>query len=282
MQKSQNYGFYLPSRDTDDIVDVNQISDNFRIIDENIPSNNSTKDDIYNNVSNSLKSTKSGAVITADDVSPLEHNLKVKLTSDTVTDLTTVTVKSCGKNLFDNNKLAEWGLTLTDGKYVGFVSNLSSKTLVSNLKSNTQYTISLKGFNINSSEASALIDIFYTDGTNQTGIRLTSTSEREYNFTSTADKTISRISVYYYNADAVNISYIQIEEGTIATDYEAYKGTDYTPNFDGTVEGVKSLYPTTTLMTDTEGVIIEAEYNRDINKALAELQQAVLSMGGNT
>ena len=70
-------------------------------------------------------------------------------------------------------------MTLTDGKYVGSVDKLHGKTLVSNLKSNTQYTISLKGFNTNSSEASALIDIFYTDGTSQTVIRLTSTSERE-------------------------------------------------------------------------------------------------------
>ena len=38
MEQSTNFGFNLPSRDTDDIVDVNQISDNFRIIDENMVS----------------------------------------------------------------------------------------------------------------------------------------------------------------------------------------------------------------------------------------------------
>ena len=56
---------------------------------------------------------------------------------------------------------------------------------------------------------------------------------------------------------------------------------EYTPNADGTVEGVKSLYPETTLSTNPEGLIIDAEYNRDINKAFAELQQAILSTGGN-
>ena len=40
----------------------------------------------------------------------------------------------------------------------------------------------------------------------------------------------------------------------------------YTPNADGTVEGVMSLYPNITLLTDTEGVIIDCEYNKDINK----------------
>ena len=74
----------------------------------------------------------------------------------------------------------------------------------------------------------------------------------------------------------------QLEFGAIATAYEPYKTpTEYTPTADGTVSGVTSLYPTTTLMTDTEGTIIDAEYNRDINKAFAELQQAIISLGGN-
>ena len=62
--------------------------------------------------------------------------------------------------------------------------------------------------------------------------------------------------------------------------YEPFiEPTTYTPNADGTVEGVTSLYPSMTLMTDS-GVIIDAEYNRDINKAFAELQNAVINMGG--
>jgi hypothetical protein len=50
---------------------------------------------------------------------------------------------------------------------------------------------------------------------------------------------------------------------------------------DGTVEGVVSIYPNTTLLTDTTGVLVKAEYNRDLNKAFAELQQAIISLGGN-
>lgn len=34
METSKKFGFNLPSRDSDDIADINQISDNFRIIDE--------------------------------------------------------------------------------------------------------------------------------------------------------------------------------------------------------------------------------------------------------
>ena len=74
---------------------------------------------------------------------------------------------------------------------------------------------------------------------------------------------------------------IQIELGTTATDYEPYNSATFTPTADGTVNGVTSLYPNTTLMTDTDGVLIDCEYNRDINKAFAELQQAIISLGGN-
>ena len=37
----------------------------------------------------------------------------------------------------------------------------------------------------------------------------------------------------------------------------------------------------TTIMTDTEGAVISVEYNKDINKAFAELYQAIISLGGN-
>ena len=74
----------------------------------------------------------------------------------------------------------------------------------------------------------------------------------------------------------------QIELGTTATEYEPYiTPTEYTPTADGTVNGVTSLYPNTTLTTDTDGVMIDCEYNRDINKAFAELQAAIISLGGN-
>ena len=36
-----------------------------------------------------------------------------------------------------------------------------------------------------------------------------------------------------------------------------------------------------TLLTDTEGVTIEAEYNKDTNKVIESLVQAIISLGGN-
>ena len=47
------------------------------------------------------KKTVSGKFLTINDVSDTAHNLKVNLSSDTLTDFSSVTVTRCGKNLWD-------------------------------------------------------------------------------------------------------------------------------------------------------------------------------------
>ncbi len=81
---------------------------------------------------------------------------------------------------------------------------------------------------------------------------------------------------------SLTISNMQLELGDTVTDYEPFAAScSYTPNADGTVENVLSVCPTTALMLDTDKATIDCEYNRDINKAFAELQQAIISTGGN-
>lgn len=66
----------------------------------------------------------------------------------------------------------------------------------------------------------------------------------------------------------------------IKTNADGTVSEEYTPTADGTVNGVTSLYPCTKLSTDTKDIVIECAYNRDINKAFEELQQAIISLGG--
>lgn len=57
--------------------------------------------------------------------------------------------------------------------------------------------------------------------------------------------------------------YPQIEAGTVATEWECpAKRVEVNPSSDGTVN-ITSLSPNMTIFTDTPGVTIEAEYNRD-------------------
>ena len=73
----------------------------------------------------------------------------------------------------------------------------------------------------------------------------------------------------------------QLECGTVATEFESYREpVTYTPNSDGEMN-IASVYPSMTFIPETEGVTLSVEYNRDINKAFAELQAAIISMGGN-
>jgi hypothetical protein len=73
----------------------------------------------------------------------------------------------------------------------------------------------------------------------------------------------------------------QIEIGTTTTDYEPFKATTIYPiSADGTVSGITSIHPITMLMSDTKGVMLDVEYNRDINSAFAELQSIVNTLIG--
>lgn len=58
---------------------------------------------------------------------------------------------------------------------------------------------------------------------------------------------------------------VQLEEGSEATAYEPFCGVSHSPADDGTVT-VVAASPTTTLLTNTPGVTVEVEYNRDTTK----------------
>lgn len=54
----------------------------------------------------------------------------------------------------------------------------------------------------------------------------------------------------------------------------------YTPAADGTVSGLTSVSPNMTILTDTDGVVVECEYNRDTNKVIERLVNAITALGG--
>lgn len=101
------------------------------------------------------------------------------------------------------------------------------------------------------------------------------------NFTYDGVSYLRFISAQQEANESVTYKYM-LNLGKTALPHELYTApTEYPINEDGTVEGVNSLYPTTTLLSDTTGVRIEAEYNKDLNKAFAELQNAIISLGAN-
>lgn len=71
----------------------------------------------------------------------------------------------------------------------------------------------------------------------------------------------------YENAKLNNVTlYPQIELGDTYTGYEpVLPAITLTPSADGTVTGVNNIYPTTTLLANKDNVVIDVEYNRDLN-----------------
>ena len=77
-----------------------------------------------------------------------------------------------------------------------------------------------------------------------------------------------------------NNYWVQLEEGTVATEYEPCQKETATANADGTASGLMSISPNMTLTTDSNGVIINCQYYRDIDKYINNLISAIALTGG--
>lgn len=260
-----------------------------------------------NAFANALKGNASGTTITIDDVSPITHEMSVKISSDTVTDLTAVKVSRCGKNIVPtvDSGIYYQGSAQNGRPYISASAAVITETqgidvstpgkrgvyAVIKLTEDETYTLSFKnlvnncakpllrccvGFRTNESNLFGQTEL---DNCIASNINVTSLT-----FTVPSGSPYCLVGVYNGEVvanDTISFEAMQIEIGSVATDFQDYISTTYTPNADGTVEGVTSLYPTTTLTTDTDDALIECEYNKDINKAFDELKQAIISLGGN-
>lgn len=239
-----------------------------------------------------MNATKSGSIITANDVSPIEHNLGVKLSSDTITDFSSVKVTRCGKNIFDADTVlpsfynpsypgihwkkqedGSWYVTNsgifqkskwfenTNG-YVGQMVISASVKLPEGKEGDNSFTLVFR----------------YTDGTSKPLRFYHSEDFVISTLVSDAGKTIAYIDQSYNNTSAIYIKDIMIAYGT-DTEYEPYNPYTVTANADGTVD-LTSISPNMTLFTDTDGVSINCQYYRDIDRYIDNLIGNVVLSGG--
>ena len=218
---------------------------------------------------NALKGKGEGAVLSLSDISPVEHTLKVKLSESGAE------VRVCGLNLWDE-QVEIGGISSSDGQNADNVANvLRTKNFIKVMPGKLYYVKCPSGL----VSTGGLIQIYrYDENKNFLGYGSTGVENGQFN---SAGWHYIRFVIrkeygMTYNHD-ICLSFD--DEATNGT-YEPYKGAVYTPDADGRVEGVKSLYPTTTLMTDAEGAVIEAEYNRDLNKAYQALVDSIVALGG--
>ena len=244
------------------------------------------KQKVTDKVSNALKGTKSGEIVTIDNISPLEHNITVNVEGANFVTRRGKNQLSYPYSYSNKSPFHTEGITFIDNGdgsitangattgystfiFCGDSSGAKKEEFERFLIDGETYTISLsgaKGFKI-------IGEVHNKDGSLAYYINDTNMC------TFTVDK--SKYDYYYLRVFANDTSLTfdnaiirpQIEIGNIVTEFEPYiEPITYPVNADGTVEGVKSAYPTTVLTADTEGAIITAEYNKDINKTLGNLE----------
>lgn len=225
---------------------------------------------VSNTFANALKGNASGEMVRIDDASPITHKMSVRVSG--VDDVGSVKLQRWGKNLFNNDtsKIAEVeyiGESGAVGTRFGYTLRLPVGT----------YTARAKAID-ESTKTGYIYGIINTKGgVFKKSIILVADAHRPKITINVDEGDV----LYVYNgvnspaASAQRLFEkfnIQIEQGTTATDYVPYvEPTEYAVNEDGTVDGVTAIYPTTTLMTDTIGAIIDVTYNRDANKVVADI-----------
>jgi hypothetical protein len=275
-------------------------------------------------LANALKGTATGEAVGMHDVSPLPHEMAVKVSG--VEDISAVKVMKYGKNLFSPNapmvgsisdvytpslkveRLDSGCRISTSADHTATTEKIAYQVIPIDMVRGKTITLSFKRYSeVDDTKTStcAIVQVADTelegDYTYKGGslnnrlsykeIRMKDAVDGYFAVTFTVPQTETRKNLFilfYIGEGAVMtqggvVEYhdIQVEIDGKATDFSPYiTPTEYTPNADGTVDGVTALHPTTTLMTDTEGAVLDVGYNRDINKAFAALESVVNALVG--
>lgn len=269
---------------------------------------------------NALKGNKSGGTVTLDDTSPAEHELGVTVrgVEDLSTVKVLVTGKNlldvANAPMFGNLTIGAFGYERTEtgvkintlkdafsgwgrlGYQVCPIEMVRGKTVTLSFnrtgkeQASSYYAILSAGDQELGSGYTHLSSISNnTDYKSLKGSNL-SLGRGVITFTIPEDETRKYLFICLYIGsetdftvgEVVEYSNVQVEISNAATEHAPYKvPEEYAVETDGTVHGITAKGETVTLYTDTAGATIACEYNRDINKAFAELQAALISMGGN-
>ena len=224
---------------------------------------------------NAVIGSAEGKVVQVDDVSPVEHTIEAVVHGKNILDMSTAqpisaeNIEASGNNLvFKDFGKGDYGC-----RFIG-LPFIVGKT----------YTFSMESVTLTGTAYGWRV--IFEDGTY-------STKNASKTLTTTINKKVRQVNFYIAFGELtttqdITISKPMCEIAETATEYTPYidpatvrvtrYGVDetdnlqtFTPNADGTVDGITSLSPTMTLLTDTEGAVIHCEYNRDTNKALASV-----------
>lgn len=247
---------------------------------------------------NALTDTVSDTVVVVDDVSPVQHNLAVKVKSNVSgADLSSIEVTKFGKNLFNiNAPMHSGGSTIVSQgadtikiKHTGTYKWLSvnfavpkalagkTVTISADISTSGINTASIRLMWVDSAGAAAgshiLMSPYVTGNKHMTATGVVPEQPDASHDTlcmmlySNIDATLT--SGVEYTATFSNV---QLELGTTETVYESFKPAQtLRANSSGVVTGLTSVAKNMILLSNNKDVTISLTYNRDVNIALQQL-----------
>ena len=195
--------------------------------------------------------------------------------------LAPVEIGRYGKNLFNKDKasiFSNW-INNVGGYWLFKVLVGKGSTVTVSYKQDLVINMDCPYVSIVFDIANKSEGIFIYHKTSSSAIRktLTSTATEDYIYVRATVSTTSLLTNFmqYIGND------LQIEINSTNTAYEPYvEPTIYQPASDGTVKGITSIAPNMTLLSDNNGVVINAHYYKDPDIVMSNLQQSVALSGG--
>lgn len=242
--------------------------------------------------SNALIGTKTGRAVRVDDISPLKRTVDIDVDSDEVSP-STFDVYEYGKNLLPTHPVEETeiagvninvnadGTIQVKGKATRQVRFTVAKEV--EMLRGQQYTLS-SGYDT----LSWGLDIFFYKGSTQREVWQNLGSNTSGYVTSVFPDDIGTMNVLINISEGAEVDHtlkLQVEAENKVTKYEKYKKPIlHRPTEYGKLSDINVEESATFVVYQTD-VLLTVKYNRDINKAFAELEEkltnAILASGGN-
>lgn len=217
-------------------------------------------------------------IIVIDDMSSVKQKLNVQLTSDTVTDFSSVKLFTADKNLInpqdvDENGLSNYFVTFEHNND-GTVTCTSKRTIQTVV---TFYATVAPGTYTFSSPKQDEIDKWFMYTSTDNGETWGSAW-----IVDVSTNSVTRTFTEYYKlkfacyipANSTITLQVQLEQGNTVTDFKPYNGSTYNSHSNGLIQDVDSISPYMMMYTDTANVIINTEY-KTIDDTEKKIQQSI-------
>lgn len=251
--------------------------------------------------SGALMGVQSGTIISLDDVSPLTHKMSICARSENVPSSAEIPVYIYGKNLFDINKV--------NGMYTSF-SDLS--TLLTKVDNGLRIPYGLYGAStyltgqevylnqgVYQFSSKVINNMSTTQNVRAALYNIQTKQYQNTNFLSVPNNStvlvqsaivVESAGYYYFSmqgiGDASNYSQLDL----IFTDimfstfndnlYEPFKDVATLSIMPEIKTQIDAISPNIIIIPAEYGVVLDVEYNKDTNKVIEELTQAIISLGG--